>query len=250
MNLDLETVELCVRVIAALIFGAAIGLERQWLSRMAGIRTNALVAGGAALFVMIGSHGFSGGNADPTRVAAQVVSGIGFLGAGVILREGLNIRGLNTAATLWCSAAVGSLAGAGMYWLALFGSIAVICSNILMRPLGRFVNRHSRTVPRRAADPAHAESSDNETVEFMLEARTNDKSEPRIRALMLQAVNRPEFSLHSIQTVTAKNSQVVVRAEVTGSSSVGVGVLERAVERISLDPKVVAARWQEVDADD
>src|ERR1700722_11426866 len=78
---------------------------------MAGLRTNALVAVGATMFVLSSAYGFSGATADPTRVAAQIVSGIGFLGAGVILRDGLNVRGLNTAATLWCSAAV----GAGMF---------------------------------------------------------------------------------------------------------------------------------------
>jgi len=91
--------------------GAAIGFERQWRQRLAGLRTNTLVALGAASLVVFDGL-FSGGTAS-TRVAAQVVSGIGFLGAGIIFREGLNVRGLNTAATLWCSAAVGVLAGGG-----------------------------------------------------------------------------------------------------------------------------------------
>src|SRR6202790_2319088 len=94
---------------AATLLGAAIGFERQWRQRMAGLRTNTLVALGAASFVVFAS--LFPGEASPTRVAAQVVSGIGFLGAGIIFREGLNVRGLNTAATLWCSSAVGLLAG-------------------------------------------------------------------------------------------------------------------------------------------
>src|ERR1700723_1536330 len=77
--------------------GSLIGLERQWRARMAGLRTNALVAAGATLFVLLSANGFSGATADPTRVAAQIVSGIGFLGAGVILRDGLTVRGINTA---------------------------------------------------------------------------------------------------------------------------------------------------------
>jgi putative Mg2+ transporter-C (MgtC) family protein len=103
--------------------GTVIGFERQYRARMAGLRTNALVAVGATLFVLLSANGFSGATADPTRVAAQIVSGIGFLGAGVILRDGLNLRGLNTAATLWCSAAVGALAGAGMFTVALAGTV-------------------------------------------------------------------------------------------------------------------------------
>ena len=91
--------------------GAVIGFERQWRNRLAGLRTNTLVALGAASFVVFAA--LVPGDASPTRVAAQVVSGIGFLGAGIIFREGFNVRGLNTAATLWCSAAVGLLAGIG-----------------------------------------------------------------------------------------------------------------------------------------
>lgn len=92
-----------LRVVLALIFGSLIGAERQMRQRMAGLRTNALVATGACLFVAVAE--ISGDSQGSARIAAQVVSGIGFLGAGVIIREGLNVRGLNTAATLWCSAA-------------------------------------------------------------------------------------------------------------------------------------------------
>src|SRR6201996_6999759 len=95
----------------ATLLGACIGFERQWRQRMAGLRTNTLVAIGAASFVVFESLFPDDGS--PTRVAAQVVSGIGFLGAGIIFREGLQVSGLNTAATLWCSAAVGLLAGSG-----------------------------------------------------------------------------------------------------------------------------------------
>src|SRR5207302_11111904 len=102
---------------AAFLMGMAIGVERQFGQHLAGVRTNALVSIGAAMFVSLSRILVQGG--DPTRVAGQVVSGIGFLGGGVILREGLTIRGLNTAATLWCSAAVGSLAGAGLLFEAL-----------------------------------------------------------------------------------------------------------------------------------
>jgi putative Mg2+ transporter-C (MgtC) family protein len=108
-----------LNLLIAACLGAAIGLERQWRQRLAGLRTNTLVALGAAIFVTY-SHVAPDGAGDK-RIAAQVVSGIGFLGAGVISKEGLAVRGLNTAATLWCSAAVGLLAGEG---LALYGLMA------------------------------------------------------------------------------------------------------------------------------
>ena len=90
-----------IRLTVAFLLGSVIGLERQWRQRMAGLRTNTLVCVGAALFVMLST--MTPGDSSPTRIAAQVVSGIGFLGGGVILKEGATIRGLNTAATLWCA---------------------------------------------------------------------------------------------------------------------------------------------------
>lgn len=91
------------------MLGAAVGIEQQWRQRMAGLRTNTLVSTGAALFVMLSV--LIVGDSSPNRIVAQVVSGIGFFGAGVIMWDGHNVRGLNTAATLWCSAAIGTLAG-------------------------------------------------------------------------------------------------------------------------------------------
>lgn len=120
------------RLATALLAGAAIGAERQWHQKMAGLRTNALVALGAGGFVAFSD---AVGQGDPTRMAAQVVSGIGFLGAGVILREGINVRGLNTAATLWCSAMAGTFAGGGYYVLSLGAAFFVAAVNIGMRPL-------------------------------------------------------------------------------------------------------------------
>ena len=123
----------------AACLGASIGLERQWRQHLAGLRTNTLVALGAAIFI---TYGRAVSDADgATRIAAQVVTGIGFLGAGVIFKEGLNVRGLNTAATLWCSAAVGLLAGEGMGLHGLVAAVLVIATNVSLRPLVRSINR-------------------------------------------------------------------------------------------------------------
>lgn len=118
---NLETGELILRVLLAGALGGLIGLEREFSDQPAGFRTHILVSLGAALFTLVGAYGlvdFSPGDTfqfDPTRIAAQVVTGIGFLGAGAILRQGLNVRGLTTAAALWVTAAVGTAAGFG-YW--------------------------------------------------------------------------------------------------------------------------------------
>jgi putative Mg2+ transporter-C (MgtC) family protein len=131
--------EFIVCVMLAQVLGAVIGVERQWRQRMAGLRTNALVSTGAALFVMLGS--MIPGESSPTRVISYVVSGVGFLGGGVILREGFTVRGLNTAATLWCAAAVGCLAGWGFLPQASIAALSVIGANVVLRPLAMKINR-------------------------------------------------------------------------------------------------------------
>ena len=131
-SLDWE--ELLIRLALAGALGGAIGLERELREREAGFRTHLLVAVGSALFTIVGAYGFhdfldSGANvvrADPTRIAAQVVTGIGFLGAGAIIRQGFSVRGLTTAATLWVVAAVGMAAGAGYYTAAVFTTALVL----------------------------------------------------------------------------------------------------------------------------
>lgn len=239
-----DEIEVSVRILFGLVLGACVGLERQWRAGLAGLRTNALVSVGAALFVVMGAYGFSPGGADPTRVAAQVVSGIGFLGAGVMIREGLNIRGLNTAATLWCSAAIGCLVGTGMYAIAVTGTALIVLANIFLRPLGRVVNRRSGRFP--SASKAMADPSS-----FAFEVLTSDKAEPRVRALLLQTVSRPEYHLKSVTTSHTKRGDVALLAELT-STQLDPAPLERAVSRLTLDPKVSSARWwlEEPDPED
>lgn len=128
-----------VSLAAAFVLGTLIGAERQYRQRTAGLRTNALVALGAAAFVDLGMS--LEASAGATRVLAYVVSGVGFLGAGVIMKEGTNIRGLNTAATLWCSAAVGAFAGADRIAEAALLAVLVLVGNTVLRPLVNVINR-------------------------------------------------------------------------------------------------------------
>lgn len=123
-----------LRLAVAAALGAAVGVERELREREAGIRTHLLVSLGSALFTIVSAYGFheflvNGGSvvrADPTRIAAQIVTGIGFLGAGAIIREGLSVRGLTTAATLWVVAALGMASGAGYYWPAIAATAITI----------------------------------------------------------------------------------------------------------------------------
>jgi putative Mg2+ transporter-C (MgtC) family protein len=123
-DLGFETeINLAIRLAIGLVLGAVIGFERELQRQPAGFRTHSLVSLGAALFTVVGGYGFGGGdNIDPTRVAAQIVSGIGFIGAGTILQYRGHIRGLTTAASLWAVAAIGMAAGAGLLITALIGT--------------------------------------------------------------------------------------------------------------------------------
>lgn len=126
-------------LLVAFALGTLIGAERQYRQRTAGLRTAVLVAVGAAAFVDLGMR--LNGNPGAVSITAYVVSGVGFLGAGVIMKEGMNVRGLNTAATLWCAAAVGAFAGADMPLEACFVTIAVLAGNTLLRPLVNLIDR-------------------------------------------------------------------------------------------------------------
>src|SRR4051812_3981299 len=140
----MDTLTFSLHAGAVALLGTAIGLERQWhLLHTAGLRTNALVAFGADLFVSL-PH-LLGSNPGPAHLAGQVATGVGFLGGGVILREGLNVRGMNTAATLWCSAAVGALAGAGRLPESLAGTAGVLALHLALRPVSDWLDRRHRT---------------------------------------------------------------------------------------------------------
>ncbi|MFI9508530.1 MgtC/SapB family protein [Nocardia sp. NPDC052566] len=226
----MSTVEMILRLLVGVGLGAAIGFERQYRARGAGLRTNALVAAGSTLFVLLSAHGFHGADADPTRVAAQIVSGIGFLGAGVIIRDGLNVRGLNTAATLWCSAAVGALAGAGMLDTALAGTIVVVLVNIALRAAGRAVDRQPT-------------ASEEQAASYIFVAVTNDDNEAHVRALLVQALTRTDFRLVSISSAnTGVPGRVEVRAELVGDQRDD-RQMESAVSRLSLEPSVTSVGW-------
>src|SRR6202167_4192739 len=129
----LSVADFALRLAVGVGCGSLIGFERQWRARRAGLRTNALVAAGATLFVL---YSVATEDSSPTRVASYVVSGIGFLGGGVILREGVNVRGLNPAAPLWCSGAAGARAASGHLLFALIATSTIVGIHLLGRPLG------------------------------------------------------------------------------------------------------------------
>jgi putative Mg2+ transporter-C (MgtC) family protein len=217
-----------IRLGLALILGSFIGAERHWRQRTAGLRTNALVAAGAAMFVMLAA--LTAGTADASfRIAGQVVSGIGFLGAGVILRHGASVTGLNTAATLWCSAAVGALAGYGMWDSAVIGAIAVIAAHVVLRPIGRAINRRS--------------TADVE-ITYLFRIRTRTDQETRVRALLLQSLEGQPLLLKSLNSDDVDHTDKVdIRAMLTSMGRQN-SLLEDIASRSSLETGVSGVSWE------
>ena len=127
-----QEIEIAVRLLLAAIFGLAVGYERRSADKPAGLRTLSLVCLGSAMFTIISAFGFE--TADQSRVAAQIVTGVGFLGAGTILRSGVTISGLTTAATIWATAAVGMAVGSGLYIASVSGTVLILVILYLFAP--------------------------------------------------------------------------------------------------------------------
>ncbi|HTO11215.1 MAG TPA: MgtC/SapB family protein [Candidatus Binatia bacterium] len=220
--------EFTMRVAAALIFGAVIGLERQWHHRLAGLRTNSLVATGAAAFVAL--SGMATGDNAPTRIAAQVVSGIGFLGAGVIFREGFSVRGLNTAATLWCAAAVGSLSGSGFLAAAAIATLMVGATNVLLRPVSHLV--------------ARGESKAEMEIWYLVVIACRKSAELDIRAAIMRAAAEGPMLVRAIRSGPGADHETV-RLDATlvlhGQSS---AIVEKAAALLRSHPGVSAVSWE------
>ena len=139
-HVSLAPIDFVTRLFLALGLGALIGLERQVRNHEGGLKTNALVAMGSAMFVMM-----AGTFGTPDRIVGQILPGIGFLGAGMIMRDGMHVRGLNTAATLWCAAAIGTLVGAGERAMPALAAVTVVVANVVLRELAVWIDKKHAT---------------------------------------------------------------------------------------------------------
>ena len=162
-DLSLGTqIELTLRLVVALLLGAVIGLERELQRMPAGFRTHALVSLGSAIFTIVSAYAFTGPLSDPTRIAAQIVSGVGFLGGGAILHYGGTVRGLTTAASLWAVAAVGMAAGAGLFIIAAVSAALVIVALEVFQRLERTARRRFNIPPGSRPERADAEPQEGD----------------------------------------------------------------------------------------
>lgn len=224
------TAEFIWRLLAAFGCGVAIGLERQIRQRTAGLRTITLVTCGACLFVTLGML-TGNGESGVTRIAAYVVCGVGFLGGGVIMREKGEIQGINTAATLWCAAAVGVLCGTGHFGPAIAGTALVLLTNTLLREVSHAIN----ATPVSAADLVR---------EYVLSVVCREQDEIHIRTLLSNSMYSQPLSFQSLvsEDVEGDRSRVAVTATVRVHPKYQ-SKLELMASRISMVKGVSSISW-------
>lgn len=226
------SLEFFIRIIFAFILGAAIGLERQQRQRMAGVRTNVLVSLGAFLFVTLST--MIEGEGSPTRMAAQVVSGIGFLGAGVIIRQGTNIRGLNTAATLWCAAAIGVLTSVGFIAEAVVGTLFILFANIYLRIIIKKINLPSTS---RGDD-------DQEEIHYRIKVRCSEEVEFQIRSLLIDLMGKEDLMLSYLKSEEQEDTgDVKIFADIVAFEK-SHKEIEELAGKLSLENHVTSVGWK------
>jgi putative Mg2+ transporter-C (MgtC) family protein len=214
-------------IAVAFTLGLAIGFERQWRQRTAGLRTNVLVAVGAAAFSDLGMRLYGADGA--TRIIAYVVSGIGFLGAGVIVKDGTNIRGLNTAATLWCSGAVGAFTGSGLFAEAAALTCAILAGNTLLRPLVNWINRRPIT-----ADVTEAE--------YRVHVVCLRDAVSDVRDVLDAAMDRAQFPVREVEVLSDNEEQVELAAILVPTTAED-AELDAVVAALEQSPLVRSATW-------
>lgn len=219
--MDLNTY--LIRIMFCFILSILIGLERQCRHRMVGLRTNVLVSLGAFLFVWV-SFGID--VSDRTRIAAQVVSGIGFLGAGVILRDGSKIKGLNTAATLWCVAAIGVLTASGMLKEAAIGTFLVLLSNIFLRIISLGIMEKVKKYQKEKC---------------IIRISCEKEIEVVVRTSIAKAIEKNNLSLQSLEKNEITKGEVKLKAIIITTRP---DMIEEIVKNVSAEPGVTSISWE------
>ena len=222
-----DFIDTLISLATAFVLGTLIGAERQYRQHSAGLRTNVLVCVGAAAFVDLGNR--LTGAEGSVRIIAYVVSGIGFLGAGAIMKEGMNVRGLNTAATLWATAAVGAFAGADMVAQSVALAIFVLAGNTLLRPLVNAIDR----IPL-------SERSSEATYEISV--TTDAKRAAEVRDVMNERLEAASYPVRETRIVFRSNDNVEVAAVLVPLAAEP-DDLDAIVADLSRVPGVSHATW-------
>lgn len=212
-----------IRLLICFILSILVGLERQLRHRMVGLRTNVLVCIGAFLFVYL-SFGIN--TSDKTRIAAQVVSGIGFLGTGVILRDGNKIKGLNTAATLWCVSAIGTLCASGLLIEATIGTVFVLLSNIILRIASLFIMEKVKASLKE---------------KYTIKINCKKEKEEKVRTNFAKIITKNDLVLTSFEKSEITEGKIKLEAIIITSIP---NKVEMVINKISTDSGVISINWE------
>ena len=209
----------------AIFAGVIVGLERQWQQKIAGIRTTALVSFGACMFVTL-SVFMAGEDSSPTRIAAQVVSGIGFLAGGVIIRDGFSVSGINTAATIWCSAAIGSIIGAGFWLEGIAAAVMLMVVNIMLRSLSHKV------------DNFRGDDSDSH---YYVSVACLQEDEIKVRTKILHALNTLSLNFNQITCgdVVDGRIDILIDLEINAKESMTQLRIKSLVEKLLAERRIL-----------
>ena len=222
MNFIME-LSFIINLLISIAAGIIVGMERQWQKKMAGVRTTALVSFGACMFVTLSTF-MAGADSSPTRMAAQVVSGIGFLAGGVIIRDGFSVSGINTAATLWCSAAIGSMIGAGYPLQGIVAAFMLMLMNIVLRSL-------SYKVDNFRSDSTH----------YYVSVTCLQEDEIKVRTKILHTLNTLSLDFNQITCGAVKDGRVdiLIDLEINANESMTQIRVKSLVEKLLTERKIL-----------
>ena len=211
-----------IRIVVCFLLSIAIGIERQYRHKLVGLRTNVLVSLGAFMFNWVT---FASLDSDSTRIAAQVVSGIGFLGAGIIMKDGNKVKGLNTAATLWCVAAIGVMTSFGLLLEASIGTIMVLASNIILRFISIAIMNKVKN---------------NQRETCILNVNCNKENEDYVRGVLLRFIENNTLNLLSLNKVV-KDDSVDLKLTIITSR---ISLVETFINKMAKEISINAISWE------
>jgi putative Mg2+ transporter-C (MgtC) family protein len=220
-------IDFALRIGASVLFGFLIGVERQLTGHPAGIRTNVLVSFGSSMFVIFS---FIIDGPDQTRIAAQIVTGVGFLCSGIIFKDGVTVRGLNTAATIWCSAAIGVLSSSGFISYALLATGLLIGVNVILRPISNKIN-------------PILQFEENSKC-YQVTVICAEEKELLIRSMIINYISSSKLILTDLENMDVGNGKAQIIAKITSYGKRKDEIVERLIRKISVEPHVTSAGWE------
>ena len=221
----MELLDFIIRIASSALFGFLIGFERQLTGHPAGIRTNVLVSLGSCIFVILS---FIIATPDQTRIAGQIVTGLGFLCSGIIFKDGVNVRGLNTAATIWCTAAIGVLASSGFILFAFVATVLLVGANVILRPISNKIN------------PLFDETGKC----YQITAVCAEDKKKLIRSIIMDYISMSKLVLSDLECKNVSDEKVKIVAKMHVYGKHREEIAETLIEKIRDEKHVSSVGWE------